>query len=149
MDAMEPEVVADIERRSLAVNGVHGVHSVRARWLGHQIRAELEVGVDGALTVAQGHAIGEDVRHALLHDVPRLAEVVVHVDPSGTDGAHQLTAHHFDGSGHEDDHGEHADGHEGAHDHEHGHLHADDAHGPVQSRHGEHDHGATRPAGAR
>ena len=144
MDAVEPDVVAGIEREAKGVAGVQQVQSVRARWLGHQVRAELEIGVDGALSVAQGHAIAEQVRHALLHRVPRLAEAVVHVDPSTEDGAHELTAHHFDGRGHEDehdhDHGEHA------HDDGHGHRdggaddHAHAAHGHAHDADGEHGH---------
>ncbi len=127
MDAMEPEVIESLERRALAVPGVVRVHTVRARWLGHQIRAELEVDVDGRLTVAAGHQIGEQVRHTLLHDVDRLAEVIVHVDPAEDHQAHQLTAHHFDGSGYGDghDHDDHGDYDEqpGHHDHDHQHEH--------------------------
>jgi cation diffusion facilitator family transporter len=127
MDAVEPEGVAGIEREAKGVAGVQQVHSVRARWLGHQVRAELEIGVDGALSVAQGHAIAEQVRHALLHQIPRMAEAAVHVDPSTEDGAHALTAHHFDGSGHEDEHDHGHDGH--AHRDEPDHPdHGEDAH---------------------
>ena len=55
--------------------------STSARWSGHRLLAELNVAVEPTLTVDQGHAIADDVHGALLREVPRLAEVMVHVDP--------------------------------------------------------------------
>jgi len=43
--------------------------------------------VDGSLTVQAGHRIAEQARSSLLHEVPRLADVTVHVDPH--DHAHE------------------------------------------------------------
>ena len=58
--------------------------------------AWLHVRVDEDLPVREGHAIAEAVRHALFHALPRLAVIMVHVDPSGTSGTdhHHITAHH-------------------------------------------------------
>ncbi|TMK60909.1 MAG: hypothetical protein E6G54_01085, partial [Actinobacteria bacterium] len=68
-----------------AVDGVEHVTDARARWSGHRLLAELSVAVLPALTVHQGHAIADDVHHALLDEVPRLADVMVHVDPHDHD----------------------------------------------------------------
>ncbi len=94
MDAVEPATIEGMERCALEVEGVAGVHDVRARWLGHRLIGELHIDVDGNLTVVEGHAIAERVRHALLHAFPRLQDVIVHVDPLG-DEHHRETAHHF------------------------------------------------------
>lgn len=95
MDGVGPEVVERVTAVAAAVPEVEAVSDIRVRWIGHALRAELCVVVDGRLTVAETHAIGEEVHHALLHGVPRLAHAVVHADPRG-DGPdpHARTAHH-------------------------------------------------------
>lgn len=94
MDAVEPETIERIERCVLGNDGVAGVHDVRARWLGHRLACELHIDVDGDLTVTEGHAIAEQVRHALLHEFERLQDVIVHVDPLG-EQYHRETARRF------------------------------------------------------
>ncbi|MFQ5854352.1 MAG: cation diffusion facilitator family transporter [Anaerolineae bacterium] len=81
MDAIEPETVGRIERCAASIDGVAGVHDIRARWLGHKLTCELHIDVDGHITVIKGHDIAEEVRHALLHEFERLNDVIVHVDP--------------------------------------------------------------------
>jgi divalent metal cation (Fe/Co/Zn/Cd) transporter len=95
MDAVEPEVVDDIEHTVAHLPGVEGVHDVRARWLGHKLGAELNVTVNETLSTRESHAIAEEVRHQLFHALPRLGMITVHVDPCGHGGdAHHLAAHH-------------------------------------------------------
>jgi cation diffusion facilitator family transporter len=102
MDAIEPQQLDVAEALVAQQAGVRRVGRVRMRWMGSRLHAEVHVGVDANLTVRQGHAIAERVRHALFHEVARVAEVVVHVEPQAhgpADGAlpdedHQETAHH-------------------------------------------------------
>jgi cation diffusion facilitator family transporter len=97
MDAIEPDFVAKIEQEAAKTKGVQKVHSVRGRWIGHKLFAELSVEVDGQLTVREGHDIGEEVRHKLWHKFPRLGDVILHVDPTFHDHEgepHKLNAHH-------------------------------------------------------
>lgn len=90
LDGIEPEVVQAIRVTASAVDGVEGVHEIRARWVGHRVWTEVNVAVDGGLTVVEGHEIARHVQHALGHDVPHLGTVVVHVDPTDLAGE----AHH-------------------------------------------------------
>ena len=71
---------------------------VRLRWIGHRLDATLHVTVDCDLSVADGHAVGEEVRHALFHQVRGLDHALVHVDPCGHrgDDHHLATMHHTD-----------------------------------------------------
>ncbi len=96
MDATDPEIVHQIEHAAARVQGVQNTHDVRARWLGHRLRAEMHVQVDCDLTLAQSHKIAEEVRHALFHALPMLSDAIVHLDPCGHDNGdhHILTAHH-------------------------------------------------------
>lgn len=86
MDIIDPELVeqmADVARR---VEGAHAVDDVRVRWIGHTLHGSLRVTVDEDLDVAAGHRIAEHVEHELLHEVARLTDVVVHIDPCGHRG---------------------------------------------------------------
>jgi len=73
---------------------VEHVTSTRARWTGHGLNADLEIQVDPALTVSQGHAIAEEVEHELLHALPRLKGANVHVDPHDHGPPQGPVAHH-------------------------------------------------------
>jgi cation diffusion facilitator family transporter len=81
LDGTEEGTIALIEEISTSVHGVEHVSGARARWTGHQLRTELSIDVDPRISVEEGHRIAERVRQALLDDVPRLAEAMVHVDP--------------------------------------------------------------------
>lgn len=98
MDGVDDGTVEAIEAVVGRVDGVRGVGRVRARWTGHRLTADVDLNVDGAATVAEGHRIAESVHHALLHRVRHLDHVVVHVNPAFDgivpDQAHELTAHH-------------------------------------------------------
>ena len=92
MDAVDPELVDLVETTARQVDGVRDIGEVRLRWIGHRLRAELEIVVDDALTVVQAHRVAESAEHRLLHDVPRLHAALVHADPAGHD--HVITGHH-------------------------------------------------------
>jgi cation diffusion facilitator family transporter len=94
MDAVDPALTAQVEREALSVPAVRGCDGVRIRWIGHELHAELNIMVDGGLTVRQAHSVTEDTRHRLLHQVGRLAEVIIHVNPPEGEAAHARTAHH-------------------------------------------------------
>ena len=96
MDAVEPELVDQVELTAAAVPGVQAVGPVRLRWLGHALETSLTITVDCDATVSEGHLIAEEVRHRLLHDVRRLDTALIHVDPCSHDGSdpHAMTRHH-------------------------------------------------------
>jgi divalent metal cation (Fe/Co/Zn/Cd) transporter len=83
MDAVDPEIVESIEHTAGHVDGVQQVRTVQARWLGHRLAASIAVVVDEDLSVRQGHDVAEAVRHDLLHSVPHLDGVDIHIDPCG------------------------------------------------------------------
>lgn len=94
MDAVDPDLTAQIEREAKAIPAVLGCDGVRVRWIGHELHAELNITVDGDLTVRQAHDVTEDARHQLLHQVRRLTDAIIHVNPPESVEAHARTAHH-------------------------------------------------------
>lgn len=97
MDAVSPELVDQIAAALDGVHGVEAVDDVRVRWIGHRLRAEAEVTVDRALNVTEAHHISVKAHHSLLHKIPRLAEAIVHANPSFVPGVdvHAELAHHY------------------------------------------------------
>lgn len=88
LDGTDEPTIGLIEEVAAAVPGVEHVTAARARWTGHRLCAELSIDVEPSMSVEAGHNIAESVRHALLYDVPRLREAIVHVDPHEHD-SHQ------------------------------------------------------------
>jgi cation diffusion facilitator family transporter len=89
MDAVDPELVDEAEHTLLATPGVLDVGHVRLRWVGHQLRAECEVVVDGGASAIQAHQVTVRAEHALLHALPRLTGALVHADPTSGEGGDQ------------------------------------------------------------
>lgn len=95
MDAIEPELIDAVEASLRSTPGVRSVEELQLRWVGHHIRAETGIVVDPALSIVQAHAIAVEAHHRLLHDVPKLANITVHVNPDGGDAEHHAPlAHH-------------------------------------------------------
>jgi len=96
MDAVDPNLVDDAEAAVRDVPGVRSVESVRLRWIGHRMRAEITLSVDNTLGVVEAHAIADEAQHQLIHRVPRLDEATVHVNPAALPGVdhHASTGHH-------------------------------------------------------
>jgi divalent metal cation (Fe/Co/Zn/Cd) transporter len=96
MDAVDPQVVDQAAAAAAEADGVQSVSIVRARWIGHSIHAEALIVADADLTLGEAHQVAERARHNMLHAVPRLSSVTVHVDPSEGDGLdhHADLAHH-------------------------------------------------------
>jgi cation diffusion facilitator family transporter len=96
LDAVDPEIVDRIMHVASETEGVAGLGRVQARWAGRSLYVSLTVAVDGNLSVADAHAVGEAVHHQVLHELPGVAQVDVHVDPweAHAEGAHQVTLDH-------------------------------------------------------
>ena len=99
LDGVDPEVLEAAEHAARHAPGVHDVAEVRARWIGHRLTVELNVAVDPAATVTDGHQVAKEVRHQVLHHVPHVSQVTVHVDPATESGEvfHQVDNHAHDG----------------------------------------------------
>jgi cation diffusion facilitator family transporter len=100
MDSVDPALVDQVEGVLAGVPGVDRVDGVRIRWVGHELRAEIQISSEPTLSLVDAHAIAEEAHHRLLHDVPRLAEAVIHTSPTGEPGHdapnyHEAVEHHF------------------------------------------------------
>ena len=80
-DANCDEATADVERIARGVPGVRGVHHVRTRRYGGTIQADLHVQVDRHVSLVDGHAIGHDVKAAVLAAGIGVTDATIHVEP--------------------------------------------------------------------
>ncbi|MGW2089391.1 cation diffusion facilitator family transporter [Streptomyces sp. NPDC001880] len=97
MDAVDPALVDAAETALRQVPGVREAGGLRLRWIGHRLRAEANIVIDGHLSVRSGHRIAVEAEHALLHAVPKLDAAVIHTDvepDTGEPDPHHLLAHH-------------------------------------------------------
>lgn len=97
LDAVDPRIVPSIIETASKVEGVEAATGVRARWIGHTLHIVMNIEVDAQLTLLKAHAIAEEVRHRLFHEIQGVSEVVVHTDPNSAGGEdyHQMMAHHL------------------------------------------------------
>lgn len=95
LDGVDPEVLDEIEHSAGHILGVQTVSSVRIRWLGHRMHAELNIAVDPALSVAEGHALAVEMQNQLLRHLNYLSSATIHVDPANRSGDqhHEVDSH--------------------------------------------------------
>lgn len=96
MDGVDPALVEAVETTLLSTPGVKGIESLRLRWIGHRLHAEIGLTVDAELDQVASHALAHDAQHRLVHEVPKLTDATVHVSPTGNDATdyHASLAHH-------------------------------------------------------
>lgn len=80
----DPEMRGRIEGSAGEVAGVVEVEDVLIHPLGSRFRVEMEVSVDGALSVRKGHEIAHEVESAVKHSEQRVVHVAVHVNPASS-----------------------------------------------------------------
>ncbi len=83
MDTAAPRTFEDeVRALALAVSGVWALDKVRMRKSGLSHLVDIQVRVDGNLTVREGHDIAHAVKDALIASAPhRISDVTVHIEP--------------------------------------------------------------------
>jgi len=67
---------------AISVPGVVEVEKCRARKMGLEFYVDLHARVDGNISVHEGHEIAHRVKAAIQQDNPRVADVLVHIEPA-------------------------------------------------------------------
>src|SRR6266403_1991559 len=76
------EIVETIQRAAASVPGVLNVEKCLVRKMGISFYVDLHAGVDGRISVRDGHAIAHQVKDAIKQTDRRIADVLVHVEPA-------------------------------------------------------------------
>jgi cation diffusion facilitator family transporter len=80
--APRAKIVSAICRVAASVPGVVEVEKCRARKMGLDFYVDLHARVDGNISVHEGHEIAHRVKAAIQQSNPRVADVLVHVEPA-------------------------------------------------------------------
>jgi cation diffusion facilitator family transporter len=93
MEAVDPEVLQEIEEHARSVPGVLGVHDIRARWVGREMAVVLHVDCEPGLSLKEAHDLALKVEHEVGHAVPA-GRLDVHMDPGTGHHHHAADPHH-------------------------------------------------------
>src|SRR5437016_8349042 len=80
--APRAKFVRSICQAATSVPGVVEVEKCRARKMGLDFYVDLHVGVDGNMSVHEGHEIAHRVKSAIQQSDSRVADVLVHIEPA-------------------------------------------------------------------
>jgi cation diffusion facilitator family transporter len=78
--AVDDPTEQQIRTLILGTPGVEGIHDLRTRKMGDMIWVEVDLEMDGTLTIEAGHAIAVEARRRVMADLPVL-DVMTHFDP--------------------------------------------------------------------
>jgi len=76
------ELIEDIRKESITVNGVVGTEKCFIRKAGMKYHVDLHAIVDGAISVKEGHAISHQLKDHLRARIPNLGHVLIHIEPN-------------------------------------------------------------------
>lgn len=79
------EILDNIKKCSLSVNGVLGIHNIRINYLGPYASVELHTTVAEDLSLKEAHKIAHRVEKKIVKDIDIVSMVIVHVCPEGED----------------------------------------------------------------
>lgn len=83
MDTAPRGPIVDVVRNSASsVPGVLEIDKCLLRKMGLDFYVDLHVGVDGNISVREGHRIAHEVKRAIQQSDPRIADVLVHIEPA-------------------------------------------------------------------
>ena len=103
LDGVAPDVTASIRHSAEHVSGITKVTDARARWIGHELHADVAIEVDVGSSLADAMSVARELKGELLAHIPALKTVNVTFDSSELDGVslpERLSAHGVHGDHH-------------------------------------------------
>lgn len=91
MDAIDPHLLEELAEVAGSVEGVLGVHDLRARWVGRELDAVMHLDCQPGASLAEAHEIALRVEHAVAHVMPQ-TRLDIHMDPGVEEHAHGTPA---------------------------------------------------------
>jgi len=79
--APDTGIVTEVRRLALSVTGVMGTHKCFVRKLGLDFFVDLDLQVDGNMTVDASHQLAHEVQNLIRSELPVITKVLIHVEP--------------------------------------------------------------------
>ncbi len=84
MDGMDdPGMYKEVFRLAGEVKGAHHPHRARIRKSGNKYVIELDIEVDGDMSVTTAHNISHEVENSIRNGIDNVYDVIVHIEPLG------------------------------------------------------------------
>ncbi len=77
----DDSVVEELRREILTVDRVQHIDTLRTRQFGSKMYVDVEITMDGSLTLNEAHKTAEQVHHLLENSNPQIKHCMVHVNP--------------------------------------------------------------------
>ena len=78
----DEETEAALRACAVAHPGVMGVDRLMTRKFGNRMYVEMEISVDGSMSLTAAHAIAEEVHSEIERQFPRVKHIMIHVNPA-------------------------------------------------------------------
>ena len=98
LDGVDPAVIEEIQHAAAHVPGINQVLDTKARWLGHDLHADVTIVVDESLPLGEANSIATALQDVLRGHLPALAVANVRFGMQDGNAAASTAAH--DGAGH-------------------------------------------------
>jgi len=76
------DLIELIRKKSVEVRGVIGTEKCFVRKIGMKFQVDLHAVVDADISVREGHEISHRLKDYLLYEIPEIADVLIHIEPS-------------------------------------------------------------------
>ena len=84
MDGLEDKsIYRDVFNAACSVDGVRNPHKTRIRKINTKYVVDMEIEVDGSLTVREGHEKATEVKKCIQNQIDNVYDVIIHVEPIG------------------------------------------------------------------
>ncbi len=80
-EAADPKIVEEIESLTKSVPGVMTITDLKTRIFGSKIYVDIDITVDGKITVEEGHDIAQIVHDLVEDEIEEVKHCMVHVEP--------------------------------------------------------------------
>ncbi|WP_338070073.1 cation diffusion facilitator family transporter [Eubacterium aggregans] len=81
--SVDKETEVEIRQLVAAYPKVEGIDDLRTRTFGSSFYVDLEIAMDGAMSLQAAHSIAEEIHDALEEKYPTLKHCMIHVNPAG------------------------------------------------------------------
>jgi cation diffusion facilitator family transporter len=95
LDGVDPAVIEEIQHAAAHVPGINQVLDTKARWLGHDLHADVTIAVDESLPLIEANSIAAALRNELQEHLPALAVANIRFGSQDSDApAYGSVGHH-------------------------------------------------------
>ena len=81
--SVDEETEAALRSCALGKEGVLGIDRMMTRKFGSRVYVEMEISVDGSMSLTDAHAIAENVHNEIEKQFPKVKHIMIHVNPAG------------------------------------------------------------------